>query len=67
LKTADTAAKTGTNTAMLDSIYAQRKKLQAVFNFFDTNGDGVRVTINIRVDVDFTQFDFVLMCLIDVF
>lgn len=31
----------GDNAAMLDTIYAQRKKLEAVFNFFDTNGDKI--------------------------
>ena len=30
------------NSSMaLDSLYGQRKKLEAIFNYFDTNGDGV--------------------------
>lgn len=29
------------NNVTLDSLYANRKKLETVFNFFDTNGDGV--------------------------
>jgi hypothetical protein len=27
---------------MFDSLYGQRKQLEAVFKYFDVNGDGVR-------------------------
>jgi 3-methyladenine DNA glycosylase Tag len=39
----------GSQCNVLDSIYANRKKLETVFNFFDTNGDGVR-SLHIRID-----------------
>eukprot|EP00599_Poterioochromonas_sp_BG-1_P011813 CAMPEP_0173158318 /NCGR_PEP_ID=MMETSP1105-20130129/16261_1 /TAXON_ID=2985 /ORGANISM="Ochromonas sp., Strain BG-1" /LENGTH=810 /DNA_ID=CAMNT_0014076175 /DNA_START=37 /DNA_END=2469 /DNA_ORIENTATION=+ len=32
---------TGKNDAAVDDFYGQRKKLETVFYFFDTNGDGV--------------------------
>jgi serine/threonine-protein phosphatase with EF-hand domain len=36
-------AKEGTNS-VIDDFYGQRKKLETVFYFFDTNGDGVTIT-----------------------
>lgn len=29
---------------MMDAMYVQRKKLETVFYYFDTNGDGVSVS-----------------------
>jgi hypothetical protein len=30
---------------MMDAMYVQRKKLETVFYYFDTNGDGVSLII----------------------
>ena len=35
------AATHGTTSKMMDAMYYQRKKLETVFYYFDTNGDGV--------------------------
>lgn len=47
------AANDKDNSKLLDAMYAQRKKLEAVFTFFDTNGDGVISPQEFRTGCDF--------------
>ena len=37
---------------MMDSLYGNRKKLEAMFSFFDTNGDGVISTEEFHIGVE---------------
>jgi serine/threonine-protein phosphatase with EF-hands len=37
----------GASTSTIAAMYAQRGKLEAIFNFFDLNGDGVSVSVNV--------------------
>jgi hypothetical protein len=40
------------SSAMMDSLYGNRKKLEAMFSFFDTNGDGVISTEEFQAGVN---------------
>jgi serine/threonine-protein phosphatase with EF-hand domain len=43
----------GKTNMALDCLYGQRKKLEAIFNFFDTNGDGVISREEFRIGCNF--------------
>lgn len=49
--------------AVMDALYGQRKKLEAVFNYFDVNGDGVRGCRHVYSRLLFVvEWPFFLLC-----
>jgi glucan phosphoethanolaminetransferase (alkaline phosphatase superfamily) len=52
--------KEGEGASNIAAMYAQRGKLEAIFNVFDTNGDGVSKIIRLSNNVLLYLFKYVL-------